>query len=1221
MVNTKKIKKIKRTKRLLNNKERQINLEKFILEFTQELDTINKIVKKSEEIIDDLEEEEDLVKRLELDLQLEALKYVMEEIGEEKNNIDNLSYPEIGDPNFSLKIARKKEFNQYKINNEEWNSGNLGDISKKCSWTDLSQTQKFLQNFISPMTPYNGLLLFHGVGVGKTCSSITIAEGMKDYLEERKKKVYVLLKPTIRENFKRSIIDLNKLNMGDDNQCTGDNYFDEMGKSFVGKKIKKAEDLKKLERKANKIINRYYDFFGYGEFVNIFKQIDNSIKVKDKKERLIILQKKLKDKFADSVIIIDEAHNITPRDKGYEGIKTKKIRGGSYFKGGSYNDFTEGLVLTKSEQDGKEVSGILMKIIKMVDDMKIILLSATPMYNEASEIVYLLNLLLANDNKPLLNAKKMFNNGKITDEGKKILQNKIPGYVSYLRSENPINYPYKLVPTGRDILNKEDIPTLDMKGNIIPMDKRISHMSFVNCPMSDIQLEIYQKYFDMDETKVNAFDTVGSQICNITYTDNMDLKKEDIEDVGEYYSDKGFKKILNKSKKKYNFADGKFKDYFSITNLKKVAPKMAKIVSNVNNSNGINFVYSQFKNSGVFPLAFALEMEGYVNFDGSTLLNFPRNHTKKLINGKPAKYLIITGESSVDFNKYKKDKEFLNKDGSELKVILGTQAASEGLNIFNVRGIHILDPWHHLNRLEQIVGRGLRSCSHRNLPLEERNLTVFLYVVTYPDNIKETLDLKMYRKAEEKTINVSEVQRELKSLAVDCHLNKEGNVYIGDKWNTPIRVKNLFGEEKDIIIGDNAGSRICDYMEDCDYKCFGGELGVELNNSTYSLEFSLYDIKSVVKFIKNYFKKTKKVKSTFKQIFEYIKKDKPDISKMILSKSLYNIIDKDIIVKDRINRDGTIIYRGNKYIFQPKGLSNTISMLERRVLFKKRTKKLGLKTLLEKTTKKKGKQTTTKLYNDLFIELEKNIKTYMKNLVLKDNKYLDLVIGEVLDRLEYNSKLDIYKNILDKLIEMEDILNIWFDEELGIFIFEDCIERLLIEFSLNDETSILGNILDYTLKHKFFKVNGNIGFKISNKNEIKYLKMNKGKILELDTSDMMSLNVEYINKLKEIKISGKKLSDLYGFIMEDKKSNIIFKILEKKDGVTKSTQQSKGSSCIHFTISKLRELLLKNTTETIKIKGKNNICYYISFYMKKLNMENKENLIYFYELDDYLELK
>ena len=92
-----------------------------------------------------------------------------------------------------------------------------------------------------------------------------------------------------------------------------------------------------------------------------------------------------------------------------------------------------------------------------------------------------------------------------------------------------------------------------------------------------------------------------------------------------------------------------------------------------------------------------------------------------------------------------------------------------------------------MNRLEQIVGRGLRSCSHKSLPLAERNLTVFLYVVTYPENDKETLDIKMYRKAEEKTINVAEVQRELKTLAVDCHLNKQGNVYVGRKMGNTYR--------------------------------------------------------------------------------------------------------------------------------------------------------------------------------------------------------------------------------------------------------------------------------------------------------------------------------------------------------------------------------------------------------------------------------------------------
>ena len=154
---------------------------------------------------------------------------MLEYIDGYEHDIDDTSYPDPGDPNFSLKISRKREFNQYKIDNEYWTSENLDDISSKCSWRDLSQTQKFLHNFISPMTPYKGLLLFHGVGVGKTCSSITIAEGFKDYLEE-KKKVFVLLKPTIRENYKKSIIDLGKVNMGDDNQCTGDTYFEELGK-------------------------------------------------------------------------------------------------------------------------------------------------------------------------------------------------------------------------------------------------------------------------------------------------------------------------------------------------------------------------------------------------------------------------------------------------------------------------------------------------------------------------------------------------------------------------------------------------------------------------------------------------------------------------------------------------------------------------------------------------------------------------------------------------------------------------------------------------------------------------------------------------------------------------------------------------------------------------------------------------------------------------------
>ena len=49
---------------------------------------------------------------------------------------------------------------------------------------ELNNNQKFIKTFLSPNTPYNGCLLFHGVGVGKTCSSISVAEGFIPELEK-----------------------------------------------------------------------------------------------------------------------------------------------------------------------------------------------------------------------------------------------------------------------------------------------------------------------------------------------------------------------------------------------------------------------------------------------------------------------------------------------------------------------------------------------------------------------------------------------------------------------------------------------------------------------------------------------------------------------------------------------------------------------------------------------------------------------------------------------------------------------------------------------------------------------------------------------------------------------------------------------------------------------------------------------------------------------------
>ena len=99
------------------------------------------------------------------------------------------------------------------------------------------------------------------------------------------------------------------------------------------------------------------------------------------------------------------------------------------------------------------------------------------------------------------------------------------------------------------------------------------------------------------------------------------------------------------------------------------------------------------------------------------------------------------------------------------------------MNIYHVREVHVMEPWFHLNRLEQIIGRGIRNCSHTNLPAEQRNVSVFLYTVTEPHSkdrpMRETLDMKLYRVAEEKIGKIGKVMEIIKSASIDCHLKRK----------------------------------------------------------------------------------------------------------------------------------------------------------------------------------------------------------------------------------------------------------------------------------------------------------------------------------------------------------------------------------------------------------------------------------------------------------------
>ena len=92
-------------------------------------------------------------------------------------------YPTLDDPNFNIKIAEKKEFSDTKYDGEIYDVQSYSEILNNAEFELLPQ-QAFVRNFLSFQTPYNSLLLFHGLGSGKTCSAIGVCEEMRDYLKQ-----------------------------------------------------------------------------------------------------------------------------------------------------------------------------------------------------------------------------------------------------------------------------------------------------------------------------------------------------------------------------------------------------------------------------------------------------------------------------------------------------------------------------------------------------------------------------------------------------------------------------------------------------------------------------------------------------------------------------------------------------------------------------------------------------------------------------------------------------------------------------------------------------------------------------------------------------------------------------------------------------------------------------------------------------------------------------
>ena len=872
---------------------------------------------------------------------METIKILRNVEGKNRLNFQNnklkLRYPHHDDENFQKLLTLKKEF-QYKYD------GEIKDIVKEsenvCDYKDsdfeLAPHQEFIKKFIHPKTPYNGILLYHGMGSGKTCSAIGITEQMRKYNKNNSnfKKIMIVASPNIQNNFKVQLFDPSKLNKENDvwnlNTCVGKSLLYEL-KDYQLNKLSKEQ----VTTKINSIIRNNYLFVGYERLANYIQKIIN-VDIDNEERKNKIIKKRLLKEFLHRMIVIDEAHNIR--------------------------------ITNDSSKEFKKVAYSLKILLTHVQNMKLVLLSGTPIYNDPREILFLLNILNLNDGRSIMSTKDVFDknqNFKVMGDdeiGKRKLIEKANGYISFIRGENPYSFPYKVYPNDYKSKFSSKLlkyPTKQYNG--INIDEPIKYLDLFLTEPSEIQLESYKQNINSDgdfgsnnqedaENKGYAKMMEPISSLNISYPSftNNERKtyitgKDGIKEImkyKEYRADKDKKDRGTEIAQRYNY---EYEDFvpervYSYENIGKYSSKIKAIVNHIINGEGIVLVYSQYIEGGLLPLALCLEELGFKR-SGRTQ-NFMKNPENKKFNlltknhendkeGKfvQAYYSIISGEKMISPNNneemtYVTDPK--NIDGSVCKVVLISQAGSEGLDFQNLRQVHIMDPWYNLNRIEQIIGRAVRNCSHKKLPINKRNVQVFLHASKLNDDY-EAIDTYIYRYAERKAEKIGKVLKLLKSISVDCLLHHEQTNF--SNMNQKMDIKISTGDKLNIQIGDKSYSSICDYQEDCNYSCYNTPSDEELNISSYDYDIIFND------------KVVDKIRILFSRRHLYFRDEiinlisNSRIQPEEIDFALEEMISNDnYLIIDKYLRKGTIINVKNMYIFQPIELDEKITSIEDKVI-------------------------------------------------------------------------------------------------------------------------------------------------------------------------------------------------------------------------------------------------------------------------------------------------
>lgn len=455
--------------------------------------------------------------------------------------------------------------------------------------------------------------------------------------------------------------------------CGGNKYISKRDLALLGSLD--PNDSRRLDiiAKSNAKIDENYQIYSYHKFAN---------RVRDGKLN-----------FKDTLVVIDEIHNMV-NETGFFYSQLKKA------------------------------------ISKSTSKTRLVLMTATPIFDKPAEVASLMNLLLPKDNQMPVGKdfNKKFIKLKHDKEGLPYYEAKnlntfrdyMRGYISYYRGAPPQSYP------------------------------RVKSV-VVRCKMSPLQLKMYHKALagDMKSVQGNFLD---GKIPN-----NFLIGTRQVGVIGYRNGQIGVDGFKSMTKKDYRMSE-----------IGKYSVKFEALYKILERCPGTAFTYLPFLNySGANDVARFLDANGYQDF----------------LKAGPGKkrYVIWSGETDKRDRRLMKDtfNHYDNRKGDLIKLMIGTPSIKEGVSFLRVREVYSIVPQWNPSIKNQFNGRTIRYCSHKDLPIKDQNVTIYYFLATHP-TLEKSVDEHIARMSQVKGMITDQFTKAMKEASVDCLLNKKGNVYPGE---------------------------------------------------------------------------------------------------------------------------------------------------------------------------------------------------------------------------------------------------------------------------------------------------------------------------------------------------------------------------------------------------------------------------------------------------------